>query len=207
MKEDNIDNLIWHEMVQARSWEQYISEYTGRRLDRKKQYSILAIIFAIAGGSTWGLWKVLNVEWVTPLMFGLMGVSQVLSAIQKDIVVDADTLDKLSKLRGMYISYFNNLQKLQLQVEDDRLSKDEKENHFFALREATIPMQSLKDIINIRDIKKLNKKVVKRVEVFLASTHLCPGSNKNQSEVTDEVGNLIVKDNNISNKNTDDRNN
>lgn len=161
---ETVDKLIWREMVQAKSWEQYVSEYIGDRIDRKKLFSIIAISLAIIGGSTWSLWRVLNVEWITPLMFGLMGIAQVLSAIQKEIVITPENLQSLHNLRGMYISYFNQLERLYLSVESGKSSLEKREETFYALRETTLPIESLKDSINIKNIKKINKKIEERIK-------------------------------------------
>lgn len=179
---ETIDLLIWHEMIQAKSWEQYISEYIGKQIDRKKIYSIVAIIFAIAGGSTWGLWKALNIEWMTPVIFAIMGIAQVLSAIQKEVVIDINTLQSLHKLRGMYISYFSKVERLFLTIETNKLSIEEREDLYYSLRETTIPIEMLKDSINIKDFKKINKKITDRVEEYLESTHYLPSKDQSKGQ-------------------------
>ena len=61
-KRDKIEELVWYELIHAKYWEQYISDYTGSKMDWRKFYNIIAISFAIIGGSTWGAWKALDVE-------------------------------------------------------------------------------------------------------------------------------------------------
>jgi len=170
-KRDKIEELVWHELVHAKYWEQYISDYTGSKIDWRKWYNIIAISLAIVGGSTWGAWKALNVEWITPVMFGLMGVAQILSAIQKNVIIDNDTIQSLTKLRSSYISYFNKLERLFIKIEDKQLSKELIEEEYFKLRETVYPIEELKDTLNINQLKKIDKKVEKRVIAYLKTRY------------------------------------
>lgn len=166
-KRDKIEELVWHELLHAKYWEQYISDYTGSKIDWRKWYNIIAISLAIVGGSTWGAWKALEVEWITPVLFGLMGVAQILSAIQKNVIIDNDTIQFLTKLRSLYISYFNKLERLFIKIEDKQLTKEQIEEEYFKLRETVYPIEELKDSLNINQLKKIDKKVENRVIAYL----------------------------------------
>jgi len=162
-KRDKIEELVWYELIHAKYWEQYISDYTGAKLDWRNIYNIIAISFAIIGGSTWGVWKSLDVEWVTPIMFGFMGVAQILSAIQKNVIIDTETVQSLTKLRSLYIAYFNKLERLFIKIEDKQLDKYQIEENYYTLRETVYQIEELKDILNITQLKKIDRKVEKRV--------------------------------------------
>ena len=170
-KRDKIEELVWYELIHAKYWEQYISDYTGSKIDWRKWYNIIAILFAIAGGSTWGLWKALEFEWVTPLMFGFMGIAQALSAIQKNVIIDSETIQSLTKLRSSYISYFNKLERLFIKIEDKQLTKEQIEEEYFMLRESVYFIEELKDTLNINQLKKIDKKVESRVIVYLKTRY------------------------------------
>ena len=170
-KRDKIEELVWYELIHAKYWEQYISDYTGSKIDRRKFYNIIAISFAIIGGSTWGTWKALDVEWVTPVMFGLMGIAQILSAIQKNVIIDNETIQSLTKLRTSYISYFNKLERLFIKIEDKQLDKIQIEEEYFSLRETVYPIEELKDTLNINKLKIIDKKVEGRVIDYLKSRY------------------------------------
>jgi hypothetical protein len=170
-KRDKIEELVWYELIHAKYWEQYISDYTGSKMDWRKFYNIIAISFAIIGGSTWGAWKALDVEWVTPVMFGLMGIAQILSAIQKNVIIDNETIQSLTKLRTSYISYFNKLERLFIKIEDNQLDKFQIEEEYFSLRETVYPIEELKDTLNISKLKTIDKKVEGRVIDYLKSRY------------------------------------
>lgn len=174
---DTIEYIVWDEFVQAKSWEQYLSDYTGNRMDWRKYFNIITIAFAIAGGATWGVWKTVNAEWVTPVIFGLLGVSQLLSAVQKDIIVSTEGLESLIKLRLMYIQYSDKLEKLYLLIDRGTLSVEEIENKYFDLRKEALPMEELKDSLNISSLKKIDKKVEKRVSDYLTQRYFSNQTN------------------------------
>lgn len=170
-KRDKIEDLVWYELIHAKYWEQYISDYTGSKIDWRKFYNIIAISFAIIGGSTWGVWKALDVDWVTPVMFGLMGIAQILSAIQKNVIIDNETIQSLVKLRTFYISYFNKLERLFIKIEDKQLNKIQIEEEYFSLRETVYPIEELKDTLNINKLKTIDEQVEKRVIQYLENRY------------------------------------
>ena len=173
-KREIIELLLWNELVHAKYWEQYISRYIGRKIDWRKWFNIATIILSVIGASSWKLWDLLNgYEWVTSMVFGLVALLQVLSAIQKEIVIDNDTLQSLVKLRALYIGYFNKLERLFLDNENETFTKQEIEESYFTLRETVYPMEELKDTINIPGIKEIKKKGEREVIKYLKSRYDC----------------------------------
>lgn len=168
---DRIEFVVWDEFVQSKSWEQYISDYTGSRMDWRKYYNVAAICLAIIGGSTWGVWKSINAEWVTPLIFGILGLSQLLSAVQKDVVINSEDLQSLMNLRVLYIKYTDKLERLYLHVNRGDISTIEIENQYFEIRKDAPAIEELKDSLNIKSLKKLDKQVYDRVRSFLESRY------------------------------------
>lgn len=175
MEDDNretIELLVWHELVHAKYWEQYISRYIGRKIDWRKWFSILTVALSVIGASSWKLWELLSgYEWVTPMIFGIVALMQVFSAIQKEIVIDNDTLQSLIKLRALYIAYFNKLERLFLDNDNNSLNKKEVEEAYFILRETVYPMEELKDTINIPELKSIKKDGEKEVTKYLKSRY------------------------------------
>lgn len=165
-----IDKIVWDEMVQAKSWEQYISEYTGNKMDWRKYLGISTIILSMIGSTTWALWRVLDVAWIdyiTPALFILTAASQLISALQSRIVIDENTLRSLSKLRAMYIKYFNQLECLYLSAHSNSLSQEEITSRFFEIRESVYPIEELKDSLNIKNLKSVSEIVRKNKESHL----------------------------------------
>ena len=164
---DRIEHHIWSEMFHAKFWEQYISEYTGNRIDRRRYYNIAVISFAIIGSATWGIWRALNWELVTPIIFAVIGITQVLSAIQKEMIVDSNKLQSMYELRSKYILYLNKLERLHLKSNKDDISDEELESDYYSLRDTTPSIENLKDSLNFRDIKSVRKKASETASKYL----------------------------------------
>jgi hypothetical protein len=162
-----MEKQVWYEFVHARSWEQYISEYYGRRMDWRKWFSVTTGSLAVVGSSTWSLWSLWESEWVTPAVLFTLGFAQLLTASQPHIIVDGETLESLAKLRRMYISYSNKLERLLLRILSSDMDQEIVEEQYFSLRATIYPMEKLKDSLNIRELKTLKKRVVDRMRDIL----------------------------------------
>lgn len=164
-----LDNAVWYEMGHAKFWEQYLAEYTTYKLDYRKWYNIATMVLSVVGATTFPLWKLTpeSETYVPGIIFGLMAIAQVLAVFQKNMVIDNDQLEGIIKLRGMYISYFNQLERLYIKVWEDKLSQEEVEASYYRLREMTLPIESLKDSLNIHPLKKVVEKGEERARNYL----------------------------------------
>lgn len=167
-KIDKIEELVWYEFVHAKYWEQFLSQYSGYKIDWRKWFNIGTIILSVVGASSWKLWELVSVyEWVTPMVFGLVALTQVFGALQKEMVIDNDTLSSIYRLRGLYISYANKLEKLYIEILDKNLTRDEIEQQYFAIRETVYPIEELKDSLNIKQLKKADEKSMEETSRYL----------------------------------------
>jgi len=167
-----IERIVWDEFVQAKSWEQYISDYTGYKMDWRKWFSIITGALVVIGSSTWSVWNFFEKSWVAPVVLLIVGITQILASSLPQIIVDNETLKSLSRLRGMYIGYSNKLERLLLKILNKNLSQEEIEEQYFALRETVYPIEELKDAMNIRQLKKLSKKIENRIDIMLKARYL-----------------------------------
>lgn len=170
-KREIIEILLWNELVHAKYWEQYISQYIGYKKDWRKRFSIATIALSVIGASSWKLWSMPGVgEWSTMIIFGLVAAFQVLSSIQKEVVIDNDTFQSLMKLRSLYIAYFNKLEHLFIDNENG-LEREFVEERYFLLRETVYPIEELKDNINIPELTKVKEKGEKEVIKYLRTRY------------------------------------
>lgn len=159
-------DMVWN--GHAKFWEQYLAEYTTYRLDYRKWYNIITMILSVVGAATFPLWKAMGDSiYVTSIIFGIMAIAQLLAVFQKNTVVDSEQLQKTIQLRSMYISYFNSLERLFIENEEGVHTDDELRDRYYALRETTIPIEALKDSLNIHPKKKVMKKGEERVIEYL----------------------------------------
>lgn len=164
---NKVEILVWYELVHAKYWEQYIPDYITQKIDWRKRYNIAAIILSVIGCATWGLWKMIDAELATPITFALVSIVQIISAVQKDVITDDKTLKSLSKLRTLYIEYFNKLERLFINIEENGLTREDIEEQYFSLRETVYPIEELKDTLNIKQLKKVDRSAIAKTEAYL----------------------------------------
>ena len=165
------NTLIFDELWHAKSWEQYISEYAGSKIDIRKRYSLLVLLLSAIGTSTWGVWKAFDntgmASYVPVVLFFLIGIIQVLSAVKTEVVLDERTQSKLHELRTMYINYYNRVERLYVDFRDGTIGIEESKRIFFEIRDTSCPIEELKDSLNIKSLKKLDKRVSDRMKIIL----------------------------------------
>lgn len=168
-KRSLIENVIWYEMVHAKYWEQYLSDYTGFKITRRKWLNIIILMLSTIGASSWSAWKLLpeGTEWLPSLIFGIMGIVQVFNVFQKNITVENTTLESLYRLRSMYISYFNKLERLFIELETNKESENELIEKYYKIRETVYPIEELKDSLNITQIEMIDKNIERKVIDYL----------------------------------------
>lgn len=161
--------VLWYEMVHAKFWEQYLAEYTTYKLDYRKWYNIITMILSVVGAATFPLWKITpeNSPYVPSIIFGLMAIAQILAVFQKNMAVDNEQLQGIIKLRSLYIIYFNSIEKLYIENEEDKYTEEELKEKYYQQRETTIPIEALKDSLNIHPKKSVMKKGEERVMAYL----------------------------------------
>jgi hypothetical protein len=165
-----IYNQIWYEMVHAKFWEQYLSDYTLYKYDYRKWYNIITMLISVIGASTFPLWKLVDgKDWVPSIIFGAMAIAQILAVFQKNMVSDNSQLKEMIKLRCLYITYFNNLEKLYLTF--NLLNENELIERYYQLREESIPIEKLKDSLNIRPYRKLKEKGEEKARQYLKTRY------------------------------------
>lgn len=163
---EQIKTLIWYEMVHAKFWEQYLSDYALYKFDYRKWFNIITMIISVIGASSFPIWKLTeNNEWVPSIIFGLMAVAQVLAVFQKNMVSSNEQIEGMIKLRCLYIEYFNKME--HLYIMKNQYNEEELIGMYYKLRSETIPIEKLKDSLNIRPYKRLIKKGETKAEEYL----------------------------------------
>jgi len=165
-----IEDIIWYEMGHAKFWEQYLAEYSTYKLDYRKWYNIATMILSVVGAASFPLWKLIPDDlayYMSGIIFGLMAIAQILAIFQKNMAVDNDQLQGIIKLRGMYITYFNKMEQLYVNTSEDRLTTDEAMTAYYQLREMTLPIESLKDSLNIHPKKSVLKKGEEKAQKYI----------------------------------------
>lgn len=168
-KISTIETMIWHELIHAKYWEQFLSEYVSYKTDYRKWYNIALLVMSTIGASSFALWNLASGwEWLPLVLFSLMALAQLFSVCQKSFVIDDDTTSKIRTLRLKYIEYFNNMEKLYIEAKDGNMPKESMIDRYYKVREMVYPIEDLKDSLNISKLKKADRKGSYQTELYLA---------------------------------------
>jgi len=187
---DLIRSHIWYEMVHAKYWEQYMSQYTGIKIDFRKWISIVILAFSVFGSVSWAFWKLFpeKAAVISSVCFFIIAVSQVIAAVKDTIVIDNEIVRKLCELRSQYIAYFNKLESLWLKYNMNMIDTETAMKEYYQLRETVYPIETAKDELNINKLKKADKKGIEQTNEYLKTRYnvnLSSSSSKTVEAVED----------------------
>lgn len=164
-----IEKLIWYELVHAKYWEQFLSQYVSYKTGYRKWYNIVLLILSTIGASSFAAWNLSpDAKWVPLVLFVLMAIVQLISVCQKAIVIDDETASKIRTLRLKYIEYFNNVERLYLETKNSNMSIDSMTECYYKVREMVYPIEDLKDSLNISKLKGADRKSCYQTELYLS---------------------------------------
>jgi hypothetical protein len=139
-------------MAHAKYWEQYISQYIGKKIDIREFFSLTIIIVSISGGIA-GFWA-----WQAPVAgCCIIAILQLIVNVRDSIIIDNEAVSKYSDLRDYYIEYFNKLEKLWLEYDTELISEQTARDQYLVLRESTYKIERLKDALHISKLKRPGK--------------------------------------------------
>lgn len=165
-----IERIVWFELVHSAYWEQYLSQYVSYKYDYRKVYNTILLVLSTIGASSFSAWKLMpeGEKWVPTITFSLMAIVQLVSICQKNVVMDDDTARKLRELRVKYLEYMHKVERLYLDIRDEKPDIEIVKNRFFEIRETVYPIEELKDSLNIKKLKKPNLNGQYEMEVRLS---------------------------------------
>lgn len=169
---DIIYTIVWNELVHAKYWEQTISKYSSVKKFWRNCVSAIILILSTMGAATYPIWSLSpGSELITFILLVLISIGQLIMSITPFITLDDEALLSLSRLRCMYISYFNKIERLFLDIYECRISKKEAEEKYYKIRECVYPIEKLKDSINIKYLKRVDKHAMKETMKYLERTY------------------------------------
>ncbi len=158
---------IWYEFTHAKYGEEYLSLYISLQYNLKKAFEIIVLVFSTSGVLGWELWK--PIAWIALILLSLI---QIFSLISTKILRTDKEIEKISKLRQMYVSYFNELEKLWIDLKDDVIDSNAAKKEFYNLRKSIKePIESLDNEIGIKKWKRLKRKADEETRIYLLTYH------------------------------------
>jgi hypothetical protein len=158
---------IWYEMVQTKFGDKYLALYLSLQYKLKRTFNILILVFSGSGILGWELWQ--PIAWVALILIALI---QLLSLIQNQLIRDDKEIARIAKLRTLYTKYFNKLEKLWVDFENENITENEASVSFFELRQIEQEtIEALDNKIGIKKWKSLSAKADKETREYFNTYH------------------------------------
>jgi len=145
----------------------YLSLYLHRQHMIKKYYAIFVLVFSAGGVFSWPLWSSLPAV----IACGLIGFMQLIKLTENQLIPSDNTISKVCDLRGMFISYFNELEKLWSDSKAGRITEEQVSEEFYRLRKAGAEIEAADNRLHIKDILSLRDKADIQTRNYLTQYH------------------------------------
>lgn len=161
-------NKIWHEMVNMKYGEIYLSKYLGVQRTLKKSFQILTLLVSLSGILSWKYFE--KYVWI---VFVLIAIIQLLLLIENQIIRSDKEIEEISNLRMMYTRYFNKLEILWTKYQHDQIKDKKAMSDYFELRQSDWEnIEELDCKLNIKRYKKLMNKTEIETNHYLNKYHI-----------------------------------
>jgi hypothetical protein len=135
---------IWYEMFHIKFGDSYLANYLNRQKTKRKWFKIFTLVFSTSGILGWTVWKYAPI-----IACGLIAVMQIVTLIENQIIPSDQDIEDVAGLRNKYISYFNKLEKLWIDFENNRVDEKEAGEQFYKLREIGADIEATDNKLHI----------------------------------------------------------
>jgi len=141
---------IWYEMIHTKLGDNYLTVYINRQRTIRKYYIVFMLIFSTSGVLGWSLWNAIPV-----IACALIALMQLVRLIENQFILSDSDLDKVADLRSKYISYFNKIEKLWIDFNNNEFSEQLATEKFFLLRQIGEEIEATDNKLHITNIKSI----------------------------------------------------
>ncbi len=129
LKQQEMNDKIWYEMVDKKYGEIYLTKYLSRQRTFKKIFTIMTLLISVSGILGWKYFE--DYAWIA---FILISIMQLFTLIENQLIRSDKEIEEMSNLRLMYTKYFNKLEHLFIEYKFNRIAEEDATNQFFELR-------------------------------------------------------------------------
>jgi len=158
---------IWYEMTHTKMGDHYLSLYLNRQRAIKKYYTIFVLVFSVGGVFSWAFWSSIP----TVIACASMGLMQLIRLTENQFLLTDNDISKVGDLRSLFISYFNELEKLWVDSESGRITDEKVSEEFYLLRKMGAEIEASDNKLHIKDIKTLREKADIQTRNYLIQYH------------------------------------
>lgn len=148
--------ILWHEMYNAKKNDEYIVVYIALLKTSKKFFELSILLLTSTGFIVWLSSK--NTSIFIGLSTGLAAFLKILELIQDKIVASDEYIKDVIDLRFKWMTYYDNISKIWLNLEHERINNDEASRQFEKLRSKKRDIEIDDSNIKIWQIFFLNNK-------------------------------------------------
>ena len=149
-------NRLWSELCKAKHNGLYCVKLLAYRKRLVNMFTTVILVCSSAGIMGWKIWNDFP-------LFSCIIIStiQILRLIQPQYLPTERQIDKLDSVVDFYFDYFNKLEQLWLDFENDRKTELEVQTEFYVLKDSEKPINKI-----INDIvKRTNKKILAKCDI------------------------------------------
>ncbi len=117
-------------MVHTKFGDNYLAGYLSRQKRTRKLFKIFTLIFSTSGVFGWAFW-----EYIPIIACGLIALMQLVTLIENQIVPSDQDIDDIAGLRNKYIQYFNKLERLWIDFQNNNITEQTACEQFYQLRQ------------------------------------------------------------------------
>lgn len=160
-------NKIWYEFVNYKYGDEYLILYLSRLQTSRKYTNIVTLVFSTSGVLGWTFWKFLPI-----VSCVLIAIIQIFKLIENQIIPSEKDIEQVVLLRNQYNKYWNQVEKLWIEYNSNKIDDDRAKKCFYKLRETAIEIEKLDNKLNIQHLNSLKKKAEFQTNNYLTQYHL-----------------------------------
>lgn len=156
-------------MVHAKYQEIYLAYYISKQKSFKKWVKIMTLIFSTSGIFSWAIWNSGVLALIALIAISLI---QLVDLIKNELTTSEEEMEALGDFRNKHVIYFNKLEKLWVEFENEEIQEQKVKNKFYELRNLKEEIEALDNKLHLRNTKSLKNKTEIETEEYLNQFHL-----------------------------------
>lgn len=153
---------IWAELAQSKFNEEYASLYEERQRIYLKYFNIFILIFSAGGVMGWKLWD--NIPMIACIIIAVVSLMRLL---QPHIIISETQILNLKIINDFYFDYFNKIECLWFDYEDETINENEAKRRFFEIKGTETKINSVINEMMHSKSKMIEKKATTQTDDYL----------------------------------------
>jgi|SRR5690606_33335887 len=159
---------MWEDLYDAKKYEEFLSLYLSSRRRNKIIYDITIASISVSGAVLTFLQKELEILKSSALIACLLIIIvQLADKVLPGWLIGDEAINKLSEYRIKYVIYYERLDRLWCEFENEKIGYNDAFEKYFDLRQMNIELQQLDNSVLIKINEKLLKAGNERAQLHM----------------------------------------